>query len=273
MSEVYKRTITGIGIVGVIVGSVAMGRYTFFALCCALSLSAVLEFYRLTAASNKWPAGAGILLSASLLLTSFLHISNVFDWRILLVNLPLISCILFTALLLKSNNSFTELALIFLGQVYVTLPFIILYQCAFSLDENFFNANLMLGYFLLLWANDTGAYVFGSLFGKNKLAPVISPKKTWEGSAGGAFCVAVIVCINGYFFADLSLVQWIVLGIIVIVMGTLGDLTKSVLKRNRNVKDSGSILPGHGGILDRFDSLIGSVPWVYTYLSISGPSF
>ena len=144
---------------------------------------------------------------------------------------------------------------------------ILLYRCAFVLSDDLFSPNVILGYFFFLWANDTGAYVCGSLFGKNKLAPGISPNKTWEGSAGGAFLVIVLVSVNYYFFRDLSLANWMVIGIIVIVMGTLGDLTKSVLKRSRNVKDCGRMLPGHGGILDRFDSLMGSVPLVYTYLS------
>ncbi|MBA4054058.1 MAG: hypothetical protein C0490_05035 [Marivirga sp.] len=179
----------------------------------------------------------------------------------------MISFIFMTVIFVKSENPFSELAFIFLGHIYITLPLILLYFTAFVLDKDVFNKNVILGYFLLLWANDSGAYICGSLFGKYKLAPIVSPNKTWEGSAGGALLVIVLVYINCYLFKDLSLLNWTVLGITVIVIGTLGDLVKSVMKRSRGKKDTGNILPGHGGILDRFDSLIGSVPFVYSYLA------
>ena len=269
MSEVYKRAITGTGIVAVIVCSLILSHYTFFIVCCAISLMGLFEFYRLFEVT-KSPLRmiAGMVLSASLLITVFLIADGYADREILLVNLALITFIFITVIFLQSDNPFSEVAFTFLGQVYITLPLILLYSSAFLLDENVFSKNVILGYFFFLWANDTGAYVCGSLFGKYKLAPHISPNKTWEGSAGGAFLVIVFVYINYYFLNELSLIDWMVLGIIVIVMGTLGDLVKSVMKRSRNVKDTGNILPGHGGILDRFDSLIGSVPFVYGYLSL-----
>lgn len=253
-----------------IVCSVILGHSTFFILCSAISLMGVFEFYRLfEITKSPLRVIAGLALSASLLVSIFLFTNEYTNWNILLINLPVISFIFMTVLFVKSDNPFLELALIFLGQVFITLPLILLYLCAFTLDKGIFSRNVILGYFFLLWANDTGAYICGSLFGKYPLAPVISPNKTWEGSAGGACLVVVLVYINYCFFKDLSLVNWMVLGITVIVMGTLGDLVKSVMKRSLDVKDTGNLLPGHGGILDRFDSLIGSVPFVYGYLSIS----
>jgi phosphatidate cytidylyltransferase len=268
MNEVYKRSITGIVIVTVVVCSVVFGRYTFFILCSVIGLLGLVEFYRLLEIRKKVLRVAGLILSASLLITVFIFTQYQADWRVLLVNLPLVSIIFMTVLFGDSDNPFQELALIFLGQIYITFSLILLYHCAFALNKHFFNAHVILGYFFFLWVNDTGAYVCGSLFGNYKLAPDISPNKTWEGSVGGAFLVMVLVYVNYHFFKDLSLTNWMILGIIVIVTGTLGDLVKSVLKRSRNVKDSGNILPGHGGILDRFDSLIGSVLFVYTYLSM-----
>ena len=251
-----------------IVFSVILGRYSFFILCSAISLLGLFEFYRLfEITKNAVRSAAGIALSASLLITVFLLTLQYADWKVLLLNLPLVSFVFVTVLFLKSDNAIVEVACVLLGQVYITLPLILLYCCAFALNKDEFCQNVILGYFFLLWANDTGAYVCGSVFGKRPLAPIISPKKTWEGSAGGAFLASVIVYINYYYFRDLSLVSWMVLGLTVILMGTTGDLVKSVMKRSRNVKDSGNILPGHGGILDRFDSLIGSVPFVYIYLS------
>ncbi len=134
------------------------------------------------------------------------------------------------------------------------------------MDDGVYHPLVILGYFFLLWANDTGAFVFGSLFGAYPLFKRISPNKTWEGSAGGAFLVLVTVYFNYAFIDEVSLFGWIVMGLTVIIMGTFGDLVKSLMKRSLNVKDSGNMLPGHGGILDRFDSLIGSAPFVWVFL-------
>ena len=269
MSSFFRRTFTGIGIVGFSIGAVLLGPYSFFFFCLLTCLLGLWEFYRLLQiTNNRIRSVAGVLLSASLLLTVFLFTVLQQDWKILLLNVPLISFIFCTVLFIVSENPFQSLGIVFLGQVYITLPFVLLSVIGFVPDRAAFNQHIVLGYFFLLWSNDTGAYLSGSLLGRTPLAPVISPKKTWEGSAGGVLLTAATVYMLSKSFRDLLLTDWIVLGIIVIVMGTLGDLVKSVMKRSLRVKDSGTILPGHGGILDRFDSLIGSVPFVYSYLSL-----
>ena len=268
MKEVYKRTITGAVIVAVIVCSLISGPYIFFILCCSVNVVGLFEFYRLFEVT-KSPVllGAGLILSVSLFITAYLFQLGRPDSAFVYVSFPIISFIFVAMLFIRTEGQFSSLAFVFLGLVYVTFPFILLFFSPFILNRETFNANIVLGYFFFLWANDSGAYITGSLFGKTPLAPVISPKKTWEGSAGGALLVVAFVFINHELFKDLSLINWFVVGFFVIVMGTAGDLVKSAMKRSRNVKDSGKVLPGHGGILDRFDSLIGSILFVYPYLS------
>jgi len=125
---------------------------------------------------------------------------------------------------------------------------------------------VLLGFFLLIWANDSGAYIVGSLVGKNKLFERISPKKTWEGFLGGGFFALMFAWLISYFVTEISLIDWLVVALITFVFGTFGDLIESLLKRMVKVKDSGNILPGHGGILDRFDSMIIAAPMVFIYL-------
>ncbi|MGC1239980.1 MAG: phosphatidate cytidylyltransferase [Chryseosolibacter sp.] len=269
MRGFYKRVVTGIVIVGLSVGAVLLGPSFFFGFCLLVSVLGLWEFYRLFEVTrDRVRAIAGLLLSVSLLASVFLVTMLRTGPEILSMNLPVISFIFSTVLFTKTANPFSSLAYTFLGQAYITLPFALLFLTPFALNGEWYHQRIVLGYFFLLWSNDSGAYAFGSLFGKTPLAPVISPGKTWEGSAGGVLLTGVTVYILCRRFRDIESADWIVLGVIVVVLGTLGDLVKSVMKRNLHVKDSGTILPGHGGILDRFDSMIGSVPFVFLYLSL-----
>ncbi len=121
---------------------------------------------------------------------------------------------------------------------------------------------------LLLWASDSGAYFSGKTFGKHKLFPRISPGKTWEGWFGGTLAAILVGYILSRFFLDLNLPQWLGIAVIVSIFGVLGDLIESLLKRSLQVKDSGTLIPGHGGILDRFDSLVFVVPFVVAFLKL-----
>lgn len=135
-------------------------------------------------------------------------------------------------------------------------------------DSEKFNAIILLGSFILVWVNDTFAYLVGSNFGKQKLFPSISPKKTVEGFLGGLFFACIASSIIAHYTDTLSFTNWLILSIIVSVFGTIGDLVESKFKRQANVKDSGVIMPGHGGLLDRFDSIIFAAPFIYLFLRI-----
>jgi phosphatidate cytidylyltransferase len=122
------------------------------------------------------------------------------------------------------------------------------------------------GCFFILWANYTGAYFTGRYLGRRFFFKRISPKKTWEGSLGGTVCALLVSYLSSLFFTEINSVHWIIIALIIVVTGTFGNLVKSLMKRSLNLKDAGTILPGHGGMLDRFDSLLGSSPFVFSYL-------
>ncbi|HEY0029982.1 MAG TPA: phosphatidate cytidylyltransferase, partial [Bacteroidia bacterium] len=167
----------------------------------------------------------------------------------------------------KAQNPFRNIAFTILGIIYVAVPFSLLnYLVVYNGSYNY---QLLFGFFFILWCNDSGAYLAGSAFGKHKLFPRVSPGKSWEGSVGGAIASYIVVLIISGWYTSISLRDWIVIAAILIVIGTLGDLVESLLKRSKNVKDSGTLLPGHGGVLDRFDSLLMATPFVFTYLYLS----
>ena len=172
----------------------------------------------------------------------------------------------------KAPNPINNWAYTMLSQMYIALPYSMINVLAFQSNaegEVSFNYLLPLSLFILLWVNDTGAYCCGSLFGRHKLVPRVSPGKSWEGSIGGAVFVVIAAAVIGYLVGGMqggySIPVWIGLGLTVVVFGTLGDLVESLFKRTLGIKDSGSILPGHGGMLDRFDSSLMAIPAAVIY--------
>jgi len=179
--------------------------------------------------------------------------------------------LLIAELYLKQDDPIQDWAYTMLSQIYIALPFSLLNVLAFTSDSSgvvVFNTLLPLSVFVFLWMNDTGAYCVGSLIGRHKLFPRISPGKSWEGSIGGAVVVLAVAAAISIYIDDvmLTLPQWLGLGLVVVVFGTWGDLVESLFKRTLGIKDSGSILPGHGGMLDRFDSSLLAIPAAVVYL-------
>jgi phosphatidate cytidylyltransferase len=164
----------------------------------------------------------------------------------------------------KSTSPFTNIAYTFLGAILIIIPFAFFHGLAYL--QGSFNFHFPMAFLLMLWSNDTGAYLTGLGFGRHKLFERHSPKKTWEGFIGGVLIAAGVGLIISRFYTELPAVEWAIMGVIIGTVGTMGDLVESMFKRSINVKDSGSILPGHGGLLDRFDGLFLAVPVVYTYL-------
>lgn len=130
-----------------------------------------------------------------------------------------------------------------------------------------FNVTLLIAMFVTIWLNDTGAYLVGVSIGKHKMFERISPKKSWEGFIGGAVTALVTGYVFSLFFPQISLLSWLIFSEIVVVFGTFGDLLESLMKRAIKVKDSGDVIPGHGGLLDRFDSMLLAAPAIFIYLS------
>ena len=180
--------------------------------------------------------------------------------------------LLVAELYLKQKDPIQDWAYTMLAQMYIALPFSLINVLAFNAtSEGYvaFNTLLPLSIFIFLWVNDSGAYCVGSLIGRHKLFPRISPGKSWEGSIGGAvFVLAAAYAISYFIDTDqmLAMPVWLGLGLVVVVFGTWGDLVESLFKRTLGIKDSGNILPGHGGMLDRFDSSLLAIPAAVIYL-------
>ena len=180
--------------------------------------------------------------------------------------------LLVAELYLKQKDPIQDWAYTMLAQMYIALPFSLINVLAFNATNEgivSFNTLLPLSIFIFLWVNDSGAYCVGSLIGRHKLFPRISPGKSWEGSIGGAvFVLAAAYAISYFLDTDqmLAMPVWLGLGLVVVVFGTWGDLVESLFKRTLGIKDSGNILPGHGGMLDRFDSSLLAIPAAVIYL-------
>ena len=160
----------------------------------------------------------------------------------------------------KNKIPFENVGKTILGVMYVALPLSLLMVVLF--ENHQYRPNLLLGIFLLIWSNDTFAYLVGSQIGKNKLFPRISPGKTWEGTIGGGICTLIVAFLLSLIFKEIELKDWMAIGLIAAVFGTIGDLVESMLKRSKGVKDSGNFMPGHGGALDRFDAFIFVLPFI-----------
>jgi phosphatidate cytidylyltransferase len=267
-SNFWQRTVTGTLYVSTVTLAILFHQVSFFVLLFVINFLCLLEFYELVLPDKRKiekylgiVAGSVILLmfelifSADLSLTWYYHIIPVF---LLLFIIKLFE---------KTHNEFSTLAFQVLGLGYITLPFVMLGKIGYfsSLD---YDGGLPLGFFILLWTSDTGAYLAGKQFGRTKLFERISPKKTVEGFVGAMIlALGVAWVFSGYdFFDGVDRIDWLLIAAIVVVFGTLGDLFESLLKRNLQIKDSGTIMPGHGGVLDRFDGLFLAVPAVFFYL-------
>jgi phosphatidate cytidylyltransferase len=273
-NNLTQRLITGILGSAAIITGVSFGQWTYFLIFFIICLFTLLEFYKLVGLDGLAPQKAyGTLCGVLIYVLSFFiegRISlggRVMPPQFYILIFPFISCIYMIKLYKKfERKPFTNIAFTFLGILYVAVPFALLNVAVY--DEGRYNYEIILGCLLILWASDTGAYFAGTRFGKRKLFERISPKKSWEGFVGGAILAMIFVFGLAYYLHSLTVQQWFIVGLIIIIGGTFGDLIESLLKRSIEIKDSGDSLPGHGGFLDRFDGLLISAPFIAAYLEM-----
>lgn len=259
------RAITGFFFVIVMLASVLTGRYVFDVFYFLLASFCLWEFYGLLKGTAITPNRIAALLNAAAIYCVFALIAYADNAHKLILILPVtLSAIAISELFKKHTAPFTNIAYTYLGLMLTIVPFSFFHALGYI--NGGFNAHLPLAFLLMLWANDTGAYLVGSKFGRTKLFERHSPKKTWEGFIGGTVITVGVAFILNNFFIEVPLQHLIWMAVLISVFGTIGDLIESMLKRSLNVKDSGGILPGHGGLLDRFDGLLMAAPIVYAYL-------
>ncbi len=260
LKELAVRTLTGALFVTCVVGSILWCWEAFAAFIAVVAVVAMWEFCRLTK-TNFWLSLVGLVLLAISFKCLHLGIALYLLWAITM----------FVRELFLAPENVGQVRNILFGQVVVALPLGLL-----SVMYSEYSYELILWLLGVIWVNDTFAYLTGMLFGRHKMLERVSPKKTWEGFAGGltfavAASVAVVVLLPAdTFIAKIDWWIWSLLTVVVVVAGTAGDFLESLLKRRAGVKDSGNILPGHGGVLDRFDSLLMAAPALFVAMLLVG---
>jgi len=228
------------------------------------------EFYRISVKERiRAQKNYGVFIGTSFFISNYLFAQNIVDYKIFTIFIPLFIFVFIYELFRNNKKPFSNIGYTLLGIIYIAIPISMFNFFVFRGNLNvIYTPNILLSFFIMLWASDTGAYIFGVSFGKHRLFPRISPKKSWEGFLGGAITSLATSFILSKFYPDLPLIHWFVISTIIVIMGTFGDLVESLFKRSIKIKDSGKIFPGHGGILDRIDSVLLSAPIIFTYLQL-----
>ncbi len=268
MNTFLQRTITGFLFVIVILGSLYLDEIGFALLFLVILFGTLKEFYSLLH-QHQLPSFKllGITLGLSVFIVMLLNYS--FQTRIGYAILAVLYLTIPISVIFDKSGSYPLLkfGITILGVAYIAIPLSLSVHIAYF--NGSYNSGLLMGFFVLLWANDTFAYLSGLAFGKTKLIERISPKKTWEGLLGGGIVtIGLSLLLEKVFPIGFSPADWMIIAFLIVTAGNFGDLTESVIKRALQVKDSGNIFPGHGGFLDRFDSILLALPAVFVYVYI-----
>jgi phosphatidate cytidylyltransferase len=280
LSNFFRRTLTGACIVIFVMGGFWLHPVSFFITGLILLAGTQYEYYLMIRNTGIRPQMiSGILMGVSVYVISTLVASGIIPRNSFLILIPIMSAIMIVELYRKQDKPFDSLAHTFFPVLYTALPFSMFPFAAFShpgLDSILphggiiFSPGIIIGFFILIWASDTGAYLSGISFGRTSLFARISPKKTWEGFFGGVILAVVAAWLLSGWLGVVDNIHWIIIAVIISISGTYGDLIESMLKRSIGVKDSGTVMPGHGGFLDRFDSAVISFPLVFLFISLFG---
>lgn len=265
MKEVLVRALSGLAYVALIIGSALYSQSSFYIVFYILMLFSLFEFKRLIKLKYNWAYVVATLI--------YLRFSNLEIINKEYVHFLLIASLFFPFIyqLFKPKIDITssKIGHYSLAIVYIALPFTFMTLIPFFNGD--YHPKIIISIFALIWANDTFAYIVGRAFGKTKLFEKVSPNKTIEGALGGLIAGLIAAYFFAKYFTILSITNWMIIAVIVTIFGILGDLIESKFKREAQVKDSGNFIPGHGGFLDRLDSIIFAAPFVYVYLHLINP--
>ena len=272
MNNFIKRTISGIGFAAVMLAAFLTNEYVYGVVMLLSLVIMMKEFLTMTCGNNYTYSQVLSILSGAVLFTLiFMYKAFDFPGRLVILAFVPVFLLMINSLYLKDKSRFDKFANLYTALMYIAVPWSLLNFAVFN-SAGEFNGILLLCFFCIIWGTDVGAYIFGITLGQKygkKLFPSISPKKSWIGFWGGlatAIAVAVGLHYAGLFRFDL--IHCIFMGVLLCVAGVYGDLIESQWKRHYNVKDSGNVIPGHGGLLDRFDSALIAIPIGIIYLVV-----
>ncbi|PWJ39132.1 phosphatidate cytidylyltransferase [Sediminitomix flava] len=268
LSELWQRVITALIGGTLILFCLAYNEWTYFGIFFLVCTLTMREFFKLLGINGNLPLKSyGTFLGLALYTISFcVEKKFVTDTSYYFLLIGLSSTYMIKLYSKRDVKPFRSIAYTFLGILYVALPFSLMHKIV--LIEQHYHFEILLGSLFIQWASDSGAYFSGRMLGKHKLFERVSPKKTWEGSIGGAVCALLVSQGCAYYWDILVNWQWAAIAGIIVVAGTYGDLVESLFKRSIKIKDSGHVLPGHGGFLDRFDSILIAMPFIVAFVKI-----
>ena len=273
MNNTVKRTISGICFLAIVISCLLIDKYLYAALITFMMATMLYEFYRMTM-GEKFPRirVLAIVLGCCAFLSLFLVMAFRLDIKIIGISAILLLILMVSTLMVKDKADFKLFAFLYTGLMYIAVPLTLSNFVVFD-QAGQFDGRPMLAFLIIIWASDVGAYCIGMLLGKysRKLFPSVSPKKTWAGFWGGlAFAVLAGLILDWTGLWTYPLLHAVILSVVMHVAGVFGDLFESQWKRVCDIKDSGDIIPGHGGMLDRFDSALFAIPAGVIYLVIIG---
>ena len=262
MRELLVRALSGLVYTSAIIGATLYSKESFYFVFYLLMIVCLFEFKTLIKLSYNWTFLVATLIYFRFSNLPMLDFKYFHFFLIVSIFVPFI----YQVLKPKVNLTSSKLGHYLLALVYISIPFTLLVQIPFI--NNNYHPNVIIGFFILIWINDSFAYLVGSTLGKTKLYEKISPNKTVEGAFGGLLAAIIAAYFISAYVTSLSYLNWTIIALITVIFGVLGDLMESKFKREAGVKDSGNLIPGHGGFLDRLDSVIFAAPFVYVYLHI-----
>ncbi len=271
MKKLITRTITGVVLVLFILSAILASQYSYVLLFLLILAGSLIEFSGFFNKTSVNPnKGLSLPISFILFLGTFFIARNKLPLSYISILFPMLLAIMAAELYRKKEKPIENIAVTIFSIIYLAIPLSLTNFLVFSklINQNSYSPNLLIALFVLIWAYDSGAYLFGVSFGKHRLFERISPKKSWEGAIGGTLTAVLAAYLISGFIPEIKLVHWIAISLLTVVSSTFGDLTESMFKRYFGIKDSGRILPGHGGVLDRFDSFFYAAPVIFMYLKL-----
>lgn len=268
LPNIVVRILAGAVFVSLLLVGIIINEFTYVILFSAITGLVLFEFYGLIEKNAKVPVICtwNVLGGFFLFLGSYLYNTNTYSFLVFVPYLIYLFVLFISELYLKREKPIESLAYSILGQIYIALPFALTNYLVFAYQPGSYHFVYILALFVFIWVNDSFAYLTGICFGKHRLFERISPKKSWEGFVGGAVFAIASSLIFAHCYPNLSTLAWMGFAAVAVAFGTWGDLFESLIKRTLGVKDSGNMIPGHGGILDRFDSTILAIPAICIYL-------